>query len=221
MVADMDPIPVGSVGVSFDRSMARGLSQASAEVVFHPRLNSVSLEFRHEFVTFRQFWDEAARRRFAAALERYNADFEARSLVTRHRRSRAAYGSADVRLEWQMARFTTNRVAYPVVELGYRFREVGAEGRFESRPFFAILMRSATSPGAGNDEVDSRPLYMYFTRAQAAELAAMFDQARLMEYVESAPAGAMRPDPAADEYDATSASGAASGIDAASASAEE
>jgi len=175
MVADMDPIPVGTVYGVFDRIIGRGLNTVSMEAVFHPRLNAVALEFRHEFVTFRQFWDETARRHFAMALDRYNEDFDARNLTNRYRRTRNAYGSVTGRLEWQTARFTTVHVAYPVIEIGYRFRD--------NAPFFATLMRpsrSEPSQETGATPVESRQIHMYFTRAQAADLVRIFDQAYLM-----------------------------------------
>jgi len=170
MVADMDPIPVGSVTAAFDRIFG-GLNAAEIEVVFHPRLNSVSLEFRHELVSYRLFWDVVARQHFVNALELYNADFDARNLVDRHRQTRGVYGRVTGRLEWQTARFTAMHFSYPVVELGYRFRE--------RSPFFALLVRSARSgdsPGGSSPQPDSRQLQIYFTRAQAADLAAMFYQ---------------------------------------------
>jgi len=179
MVADMNPIPIGSVYAILDRPMGRGLNTVSAEAVFHPRLNSVSLEFRYGFVTYRQFWDETGRRHFAAALERYNEDFNARNLTNRHRRTRNAYGSVNGRLEWQTARFTTNNVSYPVIEIGYRFRE--------NSPFFTTLTRTAMSEEtltSGSGRTESRQILMYFTRAQAADLVRIFDQAFLMGLVE-------------------------------------
>jgi len=175
MVADMDPIPAGTVYALLDRPLGRGLNTVTMETVFHPRLNAVSLEFRYEFVTFRQFWDETGRRQFATALERYNADFEARDLGRQHRRTRNAYGSVAGRLEWQTARFTMNHVAYPTIEIGYRFRE--------NTPFFSTLMRPARAEEtleAGTGRAESRQIIMHFTRAQAADLARIFDQAYLM-----------------------------------------
>jgi len=182
MVADMDPIPTGAVYVVFDRAFGGGINQVSVDTVFHPRLNAVSLEFRHEFVTYRQFWDEPARRHFLTALERYNADFEERNLVNRQRQTRNVYGRVSGRLEWQTARFTAVHVSYPVIEIGYRFRETG-QG---SRPFFTTLMRSARSEeahGSGLGQTESRQIRMSFTRAQAADLAGIFDQAFLMGLV--------------------------------------
>ena len=174
----MDPVSVGSVYAVFDRTMGRGLNVVSMEAIFHPRTNTVSIEFRYGFVTFRQFWDETARRHFSMALDQYNADFDARNLVNRHRRTRNAYGSVAGRLEWQTARFTTNHVSYPVIEIGYRFRE--------NSPFFSTLMRSARSEetaDAGTGRTESRQIQMFFTRAQAADLARVFDQAYLMELI--------------------------------------
>ena len=179
MVADMDPISVGSFYAAFDRMIGGGVNTSRVEATFHPRLNAVALEFRYEFVTFRQFWDEAARRHFAWALEQYNADFEARTLVNQQRRTRSVYGRVVGRLEWQTTRFGVVHVAYPVIELGYRFRE--------NAPFFATLMRSARPGGgveAGSAQTESRQMFMYFTRAQAADLVRMFDQAFLLGLLE-------------------------------------
>jgi len=182
MVADMGPISTGSVYVSFDRTFGSGLNQVSVETAFHPRLNAVSLEFRHEFVTYRQFWDESARRHFATALERYNADFDERTLVNRPRQTRSVYGRVNGRLEWQTMRFTAVHVSYPVIEIGYRFRDTG-QG---SRPFFTTLMRSARAEEAhgSGGQTESRQIRMNFTRAQAAYLVEIFDQAFLMGLVE-------------------------------------
>jgi len=201
MVADMDPIPAGSVYASLDRMIGRGLNTVRVEAVFHPRLNAVALEFRHEFVTYRQFWDEAGRRHFASALDRYNADFEQRDLINRHRRTRDIYGRVAGRLEWQTARFTTNHTSYPIIEIGYRFREVNVDGRWENAPFFATLMRPAMSEEtieAGSGRTESRMLHMYFTRAQAADLVMLFEQSHLMGLIGGLP-GTQGP-PAFDEF---------------------
>ena len=183
MVANMDPIHVGSVYAVFDRAFGIGLNTLPVEAVFHPRTNSVSLEFRYEFVSYRQFWDETARRQFIAALERYNEDFEARNLINRHRQTRSVYGRVNGRLEWQTMRFTAVHVSYPVIEIGYRFRET-EQG---SRPFFTTLMRSARSEeahGSGLGQTESRQIRMHFTPSQAAALADIFDQAFLMGLVQ-------------------------------------
>jgi len=194
MVADMDPISTGPVYIVFDRAFGGGLNQVSVDTVFHPRLNAVSLEFRHEFVTYRQFWDETARRHFITALEHYNADFEERNLINRQRQTRNVYGRVNGRLEWQTARFTATHVSHPVIELGYRFRE--------NAPFFTALMRSARSEeahGSGLGQTESRQIRMSFTRAQAADLARIFDQTFLMGLVDMH--GVQRPAAAPSRWD--------------------
>ena len=178
MVADVAPFPVGVIEAQFDRAFSSSLNRAEVEVFFHPRTNSVALQFRHELVTFRQFWDAAARLRFAAAFEQYSQDFAARNLEDRHRRTRAIYGRVDGRVEWESFRFARTREANPVIELGYRFRG--------NSPFFTTHMRSARETGnSGSDSLtESRQINMYFTRAQAQVLIDLFNQDNLMRLLE-------------------------------------
>jgi hypothetical protein len=174
MVADADPVSAGSVEAVFDKFFLNGLNVVEVEVVFYPRFNSVALDFRYELIRYRQFWDIAGRLLFAAALERYKEDYEARSLENKYRRTRAVYGKTRGRLEWETFKFSKIYKAQPVIELGYRFRE--------DRPFFATLMRSAKeeNPSGDSSDMESRQINMYFTRAQADELVRLFDQAYLL-----------------------------------------
>ena len=190
MVADLNPVSAGSGSASLDRIFG-GLYPAEIGAVFHPRLNAVSVEFRHEMVSYRLFMDEVARRQFASALELYNADFDGRSLINRHRQTGAAYGRVSGRLEWQTARFTATSVSHPTIEFGYRFRD--------NSPFFTVLARSAKTDG-DSGQSESRQIRIYFTRAQAAELAAIFDQGFLMGIL--GPVGDVDATPGAgyDEY---------------------
>jgi len=175
MVANIDPLSIGTAEAQFDRFFSSKVNKVEIEAVFHPRLNAVSLEFRYELQKYRQFWDEPARRQFAASLELYKRDFEERKLKDNHRKTRDVYGKTKGRLEWELIKYTKTRVSNPTIELGYRFKE--------NTPFFATLMRSAKevmSDGDNSTAVDSQQIYMYFTRAQADEIAGFFDQARLL-----------------------------------------
>jgi hypothetical protein len=179
MIANVDPFSVGTVGAQFDRSFSSKVNKVELEAIFHPRRNAVALEFRHEFVTYRQFWDEAARKQFAASLELYKRDFEDRKLVNNYRKTRAVYGKVKGRLEWVTFKFTKTRVSEPIIEIGYRFKENAA--------FFTILMRSAKeilNEGESTSPMDSQQLYMYLTRAQADELVSILDQSHLLELLE-------------------------------------
>jgi hypothetical protein len=178
MVANVDPFSVGVVEAQFDRFFSSKVNKAEVEAVFHPRLNAVSLEFKYEMLNYRQFWDESARKQFAASLELYKRDFEDRKLINNPGKTRAVYGKTKGRVEWEAFKFTKTRVSYPIIELGYRFKE--------DRAFFTTLMRSAKeemTDGDSSTPMDSQQISMYFTRAQADEVAKLFDQAWLIEFL--------------------------------------
>ena len=175
MVANVDPFPVGSAEAQSDRFLSSKVNRIEIDAIFYPRLNAVALEFKYELSTYRQFWDEPARKQFAASLELYKKDFEEKKLIDSYRKTRAVYGSVKGRLEWELFKYTTTHLANPKIELGYRFKE--------KTPFFATYTRPAPEvlPEGNKSPVeDSEQLYMYFTRAQADQLVMLFDQAYLM-----------------------------------------
>jgi hypothetical protein len=194
MVADMDPVSAGTIDAELDRMFSSKLNKIPVEVIFYPRLNTVALEFRYEFVRYRQFWNEQGRKQFAGALARYKEDYAARTLIDRYGKTRAVYGKLRGRVEWETFKYTTTHQAAPGIELGYRFRQ--------KAPYFAVLQRSAKEDGASSSEanLESLQINMYFTRAQAEELASLFDQDFLLGLVGSR--GFKRPadTPADDGY---------------------
>jgi hypothetical protein len=174
MVANADPVPAGIVEAEFDRVFSSKLNNAQIEVIFYPRLNSVALEFRRELLQYRQFWDEDARQQFSEALEIYKEEYAARTLIDQHRKTRAVYGKVKGQVEWETFKYSRTRVAYPVIELGYRFRS--------KMPFFVSFMPSmkeVTDAGDSGQE-ESQQISIFFTRAQADELVKLFDQSYLM-----------------------------------------
>jgi hypothetical protein len=175
MIADADPVSAGTVEAQLDRFLSSKVNKVEIAVVFHPRLNAVSLEFKYELLKYRQFWDEPARKQFAASLELYKRDFEDRKLANNSRKTRDVYGKTKGRVEWEAFKYAKTRVSNPTIELGYRFKEDSA--------FFTTLMRSAKevmSEGDSSSPMDSQQISMYFTRAQADELVKLFDQAHLI-----------------------------------------
>jgi len=175
MIADADPVSAGTVEAQLDRFFSSKINKVEIEAVFHPRLNAVSLEFKYELLKYRQFWDEPARKQFAASLGLYKRDFEDRKLVDNSRKTRDIYGKAKGRVEWEAFKYAKTRVSNPTIELGYRFKE--------NSPFFTALMRSAKEVMGDEDSsspMDSQQISMYFTRAQADELVKLFDQAYLI-----------------------------------------
>ncbi|MDR1030548.1 MAG: hypothetical protein LBL76_06710, partial [Treponema sp.] len=93
LIADVDPILLGLVGIAFDPLFSSTLDTKDVSVSFNPRDNTVSLEFRYQTVIYRQYWDQAGRDQFIAAVQRYHTDFEARNLSTKASKSRTAYGT--------------------------------------------------------------------------------------------------------------------------------
>jgi hypothetical protein len=180
MVANVDPFSVGVVEAQFDRFFSTKVNKAEIEAVFHPRLNAVSLEFKYELMKYRQFWDETARRQFAASLELYKRDYEDRKLINKYRTTKSVYGKIKSRLEWEAFKYTKTRISNPTIEIGYRFKE--------STPFFTTLMRSAKEvmdEGDSSSAMNSQQVNMYFTRAQADEMVKLFDQTYLVELIET------------------------------------
>jgi len=175
MVANADPVSAGIVEIQITRFLSTQLVKVEAEAIFYPRLNAVALEFRYELIRHRQFWDQESREQFAKSLELYKADYAARNLVDKYRKTRSVYGKVQGRVEWEAFKYTKTRVAYPVIELGYRFKN--------NMPFFTTLMRSAkveADPSDSSNQGESSQISMFFTRAQADELVKIFDQNYLL-----------------------------------------
>ena len=175
MVANADPVSAGTVEIQLNKFLSSQLIKVDAEVIFYPRLNAAALEFRYELIRHRQFWDEEGRNQFAKALEMYKEDYAARNLIDKYRKTRAVYGKVPARVEWEAFKYTKTRISYPVIEIGYRFRN--------KLPFFTTLMRPAKIETEGGDTADrgeSSQISMFFTRAQADELVKLFDQNYLM-----------------------------------------
>ena len=181
MVADMNPISVGTAEAELDKMFSSKLIKAEIEAIFYPRLNSVALKFRHQGVTYRQFWDLAARMNFITALERYKSDYADKNLDTKYQKTRAIYGKNKGRVEWETFKFSRTHVAFPVYQIGYRFRE--------NKPFFVALMLSAreeTNSSDAGTPMNSQQISMYLTRAQADELAKLFEQSYLLGLIKPA-----------------------------------
>jgi hypothetical protein len=190
MIANVDPFSVGVVEAQFDRFFSSKVNKLEVQTVFHPRLNAVSLEFKYELYNYKQFWDEPARKQFAASLELYKKDFDNKKLIDKYRKTKDVYGNVKGRLEWEAFKYTKTRVSNPKIELGYRFKE--------NTPFFTTLMRTAREEPSETDNkssVDSPQINMYFTRTQADELVKLFDQVYLLELLNT---GAETAKPEAD-----------------------
>jgi hypothetical protein len=176
MVADKDPFSLGTIEASFDMLFSSKVkTNNEVDVVFYPRENKVALEFKYEFISYRQFWNQTARRQFTEALELYKKDFDARKLVTKYNKSRAVYGKIQGQLEWETFKFTTTYKSSPLLDLGYRFKD--------GSPYFTVLQRSAKEEtGAiSGTELESKQISMYYTKNQGDALAKLFNQEFLLQ----------------------------------------
>jgi len=193
-------IPVGEIELQFDTFLSLiGLKKETIAVSYFPLEDAVCLEYREEFVTYHQFWSYDGRLEFISALEKYNKDFEERNLAGNSRKSLRNYGVVEGYLIWQMSRITIQARANMEMELGYRFRSIS---RSVSRtPYFTVNQRAAeyTEELSRDNNRTSPEITMFFTRAQAAELAAFFDQDFLRSLVQT-PANTRPAEPGRDTY---------------------
>jgi len=175
MVADLDPFSIGTINASFDQLFTSKLKTQSIDVIFYPRENTVVLEFRHELVRYRQFWNQDARQRFANALIKYMDDFDNDKLINKYNKTRSAYGRFTGKVEWETFKFTSTYSASPTVELGYRFKG--------NSVYFTVLQRSAKEETGimSDSNLESKQFAMYYNRVQANKLVSLFDQTFLQE----------------------------------------
>lgn len=194
MVADEDPVPVGTIEAEFDQAFSTKVNKKEVAVFFYPRYNAVVLEYRYELIRYRQFWDAEGRRYFAEALDRYKADYAARNLTSKFSRSRRAYGTVQGMIEWETSSISLPGRAYPSMELGYRFRG--------ESPYFSVFQRSAPNEYKQKDtgKSSSLQIFMYYTRAQAEALIKLFDQEYLMSFLNPARSSGASDTPAEDDY---------------------
>ena len=147
-----------------------GLRKGTVNVIYFPDEDAVALQYRESLYTYHQFWSFEGRDVFLKALEQYAEDFTARNFTNSSRRSRRTYGTVEGFLIWQMHSFTTQARGNMDVELGYFFKN--------RAPYFTVTQREAEyiHPEFKSENRTSKTIIMYFTRAQAAELAALFDR---------------------------------------------
>ena len=173
MLANTDPYTIGSVIISTDPAFSSSLKDSEIEVIFDPRENEVILSFSLGMAQHRQIWNEEGRKLFIDALAKYKEDFANQRLNSKDRKSGSIYGRAKGKFQWQPMKISATYYASPFYDLGYRFKE--------NSPFFTIYQIQSAETGHSNSGITKSPqYYIYFTRAEAEELARVFDQAFLL-----------------------------------------
>ena len=164
-------LPAGEIETQIDRAFPLiGLKKIIVDVSYYPYDDAVCLRYRSDFFNYYQFWSKAGREVFLSALEKYNVDYSARDLAAKNRKSKKTYGGTEGYLIWQMYSLTRRAQANMDMELGYAFKD--------NSPYYAVTQKLASYIDNINKEnnMNSQEITMYFTRAQAQELATLFDQ---------------------------------------------
>jgi hypothetical protein len=164
-------VAIGEIEAQFETLMGFGkLRKQNISVIYFPREDVICLRYKFEFYTFNQFWSKRGRLSFINALQKYNEDYAARDLQRNDGKSKLKYGIVRGYLVWQQLSFTVQARANMNVELGYTFNE--------RAPYFSIYQRDAEYIDAiTRDSNRTSPnITIYFTRAQAAQLAEIFEQ---------------------------------------------
>ena len=171
-------VSIGEIEMQFDTSFMGigGLKRESVTAFYYPREDAVCLQYRQNHFTYNQFWDRSSRLTFIKALHDYNIDYDARNLSRSERRAEKKYGTVRGFLIWQQYAFTLQARGNLDMELGYYFKN--------RAPYFAITQNGAEyiDEMARDNDRTSQIIIMYFTRAQAAELAAIFDPLFLTQF---------------------------------------
>jgi hypothetical protein len=163
-------IPIGEIELQFDNTFPmRGLRKVSVPILYFPIEDAVGIRYRHEFITYYQCWDESGRETFIKALDNYYIDYGARNLGRNTRGRKYQYGIAYGFLMWQTHEFSERPAANMEILLGYYFRD--------NAPYFCITQKETAhiSSADSNNITRTKDVPMYFTRAQALELAKLFD----------------------------------------------
>lgn len=195
MVADVDPIRLGVASIEFDKFFSSELDKKNVEVSFDPRINAVSLYFSYQGVKYTQYWDKRNREIFISALAQYKDAYTARNLPKKNFRTPSAYGKTTGMTMWWSFSFASKSKSYPLFEIGYIFKKDKSTG--QEAPYFMVLQREApdTLNESESSKKSSLQIRMYFTRSQADELAAFFDE----DFLSEALRNALNIDGAADE----------------------
>jgi len=168
--------PAGTVDAQSEKIITDEVQKEVVTVSYLPDDDAVCLEYRVDFVTYYQYWNRLGREVFKTALERYKVDYEQRNLnVKGGRKERKMYGTVRGYLAWQALGFLSDLAQGPMeLDMGYCFK-----GPLKNKtPYFTISQNEAVyqNKELSGREIKTPRVLLHFTRAQAEELAALFDQ---------------------------------------------
>ena len=171
-IVDLNSVQIhlGEIDLQLDKFMG-GLKRESVNIIYFPREDAVCLNFRQDLTTYHQFWNREGRELFLNSLTQYGEDYAERNLENKKpRTTRQIYGNTEGYLTWRTHRFGMIGKANMIVGMGYLFKD--------RAPYFVIYQNKteSTEQSATQNNMECQPITMYFTRAQAGELAVFFQQ---------------------------------------------
>jgi len=174
----------GSTEAYFNKaaSITGGLKKDTITVFYYPLEDAVCLQFNVMYIHCNQFWDRDGRDAFVSAFERYQQEYDQRKLVKGNKKTRKMYGEAQGFFTWKKTSVGIQAQGYPKIKLGYQFNGQSV--------FFTTTQMEAyyEDPIARSRNQTSSIVEIYFTRAQAESLVALFKQEHLQSL--GLPAGA-------------------------------
>jgi hypothetical protein len=173
-------VDVTEIEAQFNRPFPlSGVAKHDIKVTYFPLEDAVCLEYRSNGYTYHQFWHKTGRNSFVEALEKYKADYSAQKLRNKNTKTKTQYGVIKGSyLHWQSFSLTPAATGNMEMALGYYFKD--------GSPFFSITQLEAffESPTLNKELNRTSPeIPIFFTRAQADELSAIFDQDFLVSII--------------------------------------
>jgi len=178
-------VPAGSVEAQLEK-MFFGLKKVKVNVTYSPVEDALCLEFKRNTVTNYQFYNRSNRAAFLKALEKYLDDYDSRNLVN-NKTTKKIYGSDEGFLIWKITKVSAQYRDNIDFSFGYLFKE--------KSPFFTITQGEAEFEDIFASTETERynkngEFQLFFTRAQAMDLAVYFDP-EFLQNLTSIPSGAV------------------------------
>jgi len=173
---DSPKIQAGAIEAQLDNTVnITGIRKINIDVYYYPLEDAVCLQYRIDFFSYYLFIDRLGRDAYFKALAQYKEDYDQRNLNTKGgKKTRRQYGNVEVYLVWQAFAYTVRARANTLLDYGYDIKKVS-----KARASFFTLYRRETfyaDPNTPQDRRIASNTPMYFTRAQADELAELFNQ---------------------------------------------
>jgi len=154
---------------------SKELDKEELTLFYHPVDDVIGTEFSPQLLRACLYWNKPGREAFIKAFERYKNEFDQRTLITKGKKTREAYGWTDGFFVWKRTSISPQAYGSLKVFFGYQFKDNAA--------FFTVTQMETeyVDPISRSRNQTSQVVMIYFTKAQAEGLAALFSQ----EYVDS------------------------------------